>query len=375
MNVVAARLWAIELPLREPFVVAYGRWEAMPAVIVELIDEQGRSGWGEGVPDEIVTAEHLHGTFEILRRLLLPRIVGCRVADIEAVHARMDAVISGNTAAKAAIDLALHDLLGQAGGLPVYDLVGGRSNTELSYPRVVPIGDPAAMAEQAALAVGSGYASVKIKVGQGDPRLDVERVHAVSQAVADRVPIRVDANQGWQRPDVAIRAIRAMSGCGVCWVEEPIRAGDIAGLAEVRRAVEVPIMADETCHGPESLLAIIAARAADLVNIKLMKTGGIHPALAMCQLAHAAGLRVQIGSMVESSLGSAAGYHVATARGGVVSTELTGPLLFSREIGDLRYEPPLVHLSQQPGLGVSVDVEAVAELSVAHAEVGATAAR
>lgn len=344
----------------------------MPAVIVQLLDDEGRCGWGEGVPDEIVTAEYLHGAFDVLRHLLLPAFIDHRVADIEGAHTTMDRLIAGNPAAKAAIDLALHDLHGHAAGMPVHDLVGGRSNTELTYPRVVPIGAPDVMAEQAARAVEAGYGDVKIKVGQGDPRLDVARVQAVGDAVAGRVPIRVDANQGWQRPAVAIPAIRALSGCGVCWVEEPIRAGDVEGLAEVRRAVDVPIMADETCQGPESLLRIIQARAADLVNIKLMKTGGIHRALSMCQMAQAAGLAVQVGSMVESSLGSAAGYHVATARRSVVSTELTGPLLFTRDIGNLRYDPPTVHLGEGPGLGVKVNQDAVAELAVAQAEITAS---
>lgn len=373
MRVVAARLWAIELPLIEPFVVSYAGWDTMPAVIVELVDEQGRSGWGEGVPDEIVTAENVHAAFAVLQRLLLPAILGRRAADIEGAHSRMDAIISGNPAAKAAIDIALHDLLGKAAGLPVHDLVGGRSNTELTYPRVISVGEPAAMATAASAAVDAGFASVKIKVGQGDPRDDIARVQAVGEAVAGRVPIRVDANQGWRRPDVAISTIRALSGHGVCWVEEPIRAGDVDGLAEVRRAVEVPIMADETCQGPGSLLRIIQARAADLVNVKLMKAGGIHPSLSMVQLAQAAGIRVQIGSMVESSLGSAAGFHVASARVNVVSTELTGPLLFSRDIGDLgpRYEIPRVLLPAEPGLGVVVDPAAVADLAVAHADVAA----
>src|SRR5699024_6160777 len=135
-------------------------------------------------------------------------------------------------------------------------------------------------------------------------------------------------------------AIRALEGLGLRWIEQPVHWADITGLAEVRAAVSVPIMADEAVHGMGSLQRIIRERAADAVNLKLMKTAGIQPALAMIAAAEAAGLTVQIGSMVESSIGSAAGYHLAAARVHVSSTELTGPLLFSRDVGDLVYDPP-----------------------------------
>src|SRR5690606_37151865 len=117
-------------------------------------------------------------------------------------------------------------------------------------------------------------------------------------------------------------------------------------------------------HGMASLLRIIRERAADAVNLKLMKTGGLQPALAMVAAAEAAGLWVQVGSMVESSVGSAAGYHLAAARRHVTSTELTGPLLFSRDVGDLAYAPPTVRLSDRPGLGVQVDRDALEDLLV-----------
>lgn len=354
---------AIRLPLHDPFVVSYAMWDAMPAVIVRLETDEGLVGWGEAVPDENVTGEHYRATAAILEHLLAPIVLGSSPFDLEELHRRMDAVIHDNPAAKAALDIACHDVVGQATGRPLWQLLGGRAHDDLTYPRVLSIGEPDEMAAKADDAVAAGFAHIKVKAGAGDPRDDVARVRAVCEAVDGRVPVRVDVNQGWRTPSAAIAAARQLEGLGLAWLEQPIRMGDVAGLAEVRRATSVPIMADETCHGLESLLEIIRHRAADLINIKLMKTAGIYWALQLASVAEAAGIAAQVGSMVESSIGSAAGYHVATARTNIVSTELTGPLLFSADVADLRYDPPRVLLSDRPGLGLTVDTDAVADLT------------
>lgn len=369
MRVIAATIHPIRLPLREPFVVAYARWEAMPAVILELHTDDGIIGWGEAVPDETVTGESHGAAISMLRDVLLPVVLGRDAADIDGAHAAMGTTVSGNPSVKAAVDIALHDVLGRAGRMPVHRLLGGSGDRALTYPRVISIGAPAVMAESAEAAVGAGFAEIKIKVGAGDAgdaRDDVARIKAVCEAVGERARVRVDVNQHWATPSVAVPTIRQLEGLGLRWIEQPVHAPDIKGLAEVRAATSVPIMADEAVHGMASLLRIIGERAADAVNLKLMKSAGIQPALAMVAAAQAAGLTVQIGSMVESSIGSAAGYHLAAARAHVGSTELTGPLLFSRDVGDLDYDPPSVRLSGDAGLGLSIDRDALADLTVAE---------
>lgn len=371
MRIVKAVIHHIELPLREPFVISYARWDAMPSVVVELHTDDGLVGWGEGVPDEFVTGETAGAAVEVLEHVLLPEVLsaGARPADLQQLHATMDSRIGGNPSAKAALDLAFHDLLGQQAGMPVCDLLGGRDDVALSYPHVVSIGEPEDMSAQAQQGIDRGYAAIKIKVGSGDARADVRRIRSVCETVGGRVPVRVDVNQGWRSPAVAVEALRELGGLGIAWVEEPIAMGDVEGLAEVRRRSPVPVMADETCQGPASLLRIVQARAADLVNIKLMKTGGLHKAAQMAGIAEAAGLTVQIGSMVESSVASAAGYHLAAARRVIVSTELTGPLLFSQDVGDLSYTPPTVRLPDSPGLGVTIDHDALERLTTTRREI------
>lgn len=364
MKIIKATVHAVRFPLREPFIVSYATYPDMPAVILRLETDTGLVGYGEAVTDEHVTGEYFLSAYEILKHLLVPAVIGENPFDIERIHGKMNGAVSGNPAAKAAIDIACYDLMGKAAGQPVYNLIGGRAHERIEYPRVLSIEAPEIMAEKAVRAVEDGYSSLKLKVGKGDPMDDVARIKAVRKAVGPDVPIRVDVNQGWKTPGTAAAAIRELEGENLKWIEQPIRMGDIRGLADVRRKVTVPVMADESLHGMEEFLEIVRLEAADVLNIKLMKCGGIYPAIHIGKAAEAAGMPCQVGSMVESSVGSAAGYHVVMSRSNIQSAELTGPLLFSEEIGDLKYELPQVLLSGQPGLGITVDEEQLEKLTV-----------
>jgi L-alanine-DL-glutamate epimerase-like enolase superfamily enzyme len=282
---------------------------------------------------------------------------------IEKIHHIMDSRIYANPSAKAAIDIACYDLMGKYAGKPIYELIGGKFHNELTFAKVLSIDEPEIMAEKAKQALDFGYSSLKLKVGI-DLFKDLERIRAVRHAVGDEVPIRVDVNQGWKDYSTAAQVLPLLEPLRISWLEQPIKMGDIDGLAELRKKTVIPIMADESVHDSSDLNEIIKKNAADKINIKLMKSGGIYPALHMAKTAEAAGLSCQVGSMVESSIGSAAGYHTAMARKNITSTELTGPLLFSKDIGDLEYRIPYVVLSEKPGLGIEVNETTLKELTI-----------
>ena len=226
----------------------------------------------------------------------------------------LDARVEGAPAAKAALDIALHDLVARAAGIPLWQLLGGRAREALQISRVISMAEPTAMAAAARRHVTDGFHTVKVKVGDSaNPLLDASRVAAVRQAIGPEVAIKVDVNQGWRSPGTAIAAIRAMAPSLPAYVEQPVLWWDMEGLAEVRRQTGAIIMIDEGCHGPRDMLRAVALRAADLVNIKLMKSGGILNALKLNAIAEAAGIPAQVGTMVESSIASAAGLHAAIA--------------------------------------------------------------
>jgi L-alanine-DL-glutamate epimerase-like enolase superfamily enzyme len=362
LTIRSVEIFPIRLALHEPFVVAYATQEDIPTVLVRIATDEGAVGWGEATPDPNVTGETYWSTVAVLEHDLAPAVIGMDARDREAIVRAMDARVDGGPAAKAAIDIAVHDLVAKAAGVPLWALLGGRSKPHLTISRVVSIKAPEAMAADALRHVADGFETVKLKVGEPVHwRRDVERVAAVREAIGPGVGIKVDVNQGWGTPGNAIPAIREMLASRPDYIEQPVDQHDIAALAEVRRATGATIMADECVHGVREMQRVVELRAADLVNIKLMKTGGLYTAMRVNAIAEAAGIAGQVGTMVESSIASAAGLHFAMAHANVRTVEMGGPLMIAGDIGNLRrcYNRNRITLPDGPGLGVEIDVQQI----------------
>ncbi|MEA2513358.1 MAG: L-Ala-D/L-Glu epimerase [Thermomicrobiales bacterium] len=357
-----------KLPLREPFVISYGTYADVLSVLVRITTSEGVVGWGEATPDPNVTGETWGGTAATLRDDLAPALIGRDARDREAAMRALDARVERVPAAKAALDMALHDLVGRALGVPVWALLGGRSKSHLTISRVVSMKAPEEMARDAAGHVGDGFRTVKVKVGDGaNWRLDAARIAAVREAIGPEIGLKVDVNQGWKTAGIAIAAIRACLSSDPDYVEQPVAWWDLEGLAEVRRQTGATIMVDEGCHGPRDVLRVTALRAADLVNIKLMKCGGLIGALTLNAIAETAGIVAQVGTMVESSIASAAGLQLALALANVRTVEMGGPLMLAEDLGDVRawYDRDRITVPDRPGLGIEVDEAAVRRFSTA----------
>jgi L-alanine-DL-glutamate epimerase-like enolase superfamily enzyme len=366
MIIASVEIIPVRLPLREPFIIAYASYPDTLSVLVRIRTRDGAEGWGEATPDPNVTGETWGGTVETLRRDLAPALIGHDARHREAALHALDARVEGAPAAKAALDIALHDLVAQAVGIPLWQLLGGRTRDTLQISRVISMDEPAVMAAAAKRHVADGFRTVKVKVGNAaNPLLDASRVAAVRQAVGPEIAIKVDVNQGWRSPGTAIAAIRAMAPSLPAFIEQPVLWWDMEGLAEVRHLTGAMIMVDEGCHGPRDMLRVVSLRAADLVNIKLMKCGGILNALKLNAIAEAAGIPAQVGTMVESSVASAAGLHAAIAMSNVKTVEMGGPLMLAKDIGDARawYGRDMVTVADNPGLGITVDVDRVRRFS------------
>ncbi|MCM3757604.1 dipeptide epimerase [Sporosarcina aquimarina] len=363
MKIKEIEIFAIRLPLHEPFVISYATYDDMPSIIVKLTTDTGIVGYGEAVADDHVTGESWEGTFSVLRHTLAPAVIGLNPSEFERLHETMDKEIYGVPTAKAAIDIACFDAVGKSLGIPAYQLLGGRYHNEFPITHVLSIGEPEAMAEEAAQRMEAGYTSFKMKVGT-DAAEDVKRIQAVRKRVGETIAIRVDVNQGWVNSSTTLQAMKKLEACHLDWLEQPVKADDIDGLVEVKSKSATPLMADEGLRGVREMREIIAKRAADKVNIKLMKCGGMYPAMKLAHMAEMAGIDCQVGSMVESSIGSAAGFHVAFSQKAMSSVELTGPLKFSKDVGNLQYDVPFIRLNEKPGLGIEIDETVLAELTV-----------
>lgn len=363
MKISKIELFAIELPLKKPFIVSYATYHTMPSLIVKVTLNNGIIGYGEGVPDEHVTGESLYSTYHIIEKTLAPKLIGENPLNIEKIHAIMDAQILHAPTAKAALDIACYDAAAKALNTPIFNLLGGRFHQQFQLAHVLSILSPEAMAQEAAAMVKEGFTTIKIKVGT-TPDLDVERIIAVRKAVGPTIRLRVDVNQGWKNSAAAIQAISKLQDCHLDWVEQPILARDLDGMAEIKQKTTVPLMVDEGICTMADMRAVIQKQAAHKINVKLMKCGGIYRANQLATLAAMENMEVQIGSMVESSIASAAGYHVAFSKENITSIELTGPLKFSKDVGDLQYDVPFITLNNEPGLGITVHQAILDELTI-----------
>ena len=372
MNATGATITSVTVvPMRlrfhEPFAVTSGVRTHLETVLVRLTFSDGTVGWGEASPDEGVTGESPTACVEALDGVLAEAVMGRGVDDVDALGSSIDDAADGaGPAARAAVDIAVHDAAARRRGVPLWRFLEDRivagggtrvGREHLQVSRVVSMDDPEAMAARAATHVRAGFSTVKLKVGDPeDWRRDVERVAVVRAAVGPDVGIKVDVNQGWRTVEVAVPAVAAMAGSRPLFVEQPVDRRDLAGLAEIRRQVpQVPIMADEAVASVGDLERIVALGAADVVNLKVMRLGGLRAAIAADAVAAAAGMRSQIGTMIESSIGSAAGLHLATALANVAFVEMGGPLMLAEDPGDLArcYRGETVTLPDGPGLGVT----------------------
>jgi L-Ala-D/L-Glu epimerase len=344
----------VSAPMHTPFVTALRTATTVETLVVELVDGDGRSGFGEAPEVWQVTGASVAGAEACVRGQLGPAVLGRDPDDLAARCREVRRAVAGNEAAKAAVDVALHDLAARRLGVPLVRLLGGAA---LCVPTDVTLaaGEAAGLAAAARDRVAEGFAVLKLKVGR-DAAGDLDRVRAVRDAVGPRVLLRLDANQGWT-PREAVRVIRGIedAGLGVELVEQPVPGWDLDGLAWVSDRVELPICADETVYGVRDLVAVIRRRAADMVNVKLAKCGGLAPARILLGLAEEHGVGTMVGSMMESAVAVTAAASLAAACGTTAVSDLDAAwwLASSPVRGGLRYDGATVRLPETPGLGIA----------------------
>lgn len=355
MRITTLEIAPLDLTLQTALTVAYGSYPVLNYALLKVVTDQGLIGLGEASPDPEVTGE----TQDVVLRALhqaKPLLMGRDPLDIEPLLNACRAALPHAPAALAALDMALYDLAGQALGVPVHQLLGGLARPSMSLYPVIPLDEPPVMTAMSARFVGMGAQILKVKLGSS-PDLDLLRLNEIRAAVGDSVKLRLDVNQGWRDAPTALTVIRRLDGFNIEWIEQPVAAADLDGLAEVAAAADLPIMADESCHTAADALKIACRGAADMLNIKLMKCGGLNQAAQLLAVAEAAGLPCILGSMGESSIGSAAGLHFVAAHPSIVACELIGPLFITNDPAagyQIEMSTFQARVSAAPGLGVTL---------------------
>lgn len=353
----------VDIPFRVPFVVWRGSIASKQHVLVKVSTDTGMIGWGEASPFLYYAPETASDVVSMVRDVIADELLGLDPRDIRVVTGRF-AMLDGHEFAKAAVETALWDLLGQGHGLPVYRLFGGAVRASVPLLTVLNVAEPDEMAREAKEWLERGLRHLKLKIGFGIDQ-DVAMVANVREAVGSRVTIRVDAEEHYTRKQAKMVAL-ALEPYDLELISQPVARTDWEGMHYLRNALSIPILADEGIHSAHDALECVKRAAADMVNIKVLKSGGALAAMDMAAICQAAHMPVVIGSMIESGIGTLMGAHVAASLPGVFSTELCGSFLFESTLLDreLRIEDGSLMLDERPGLGAGVSEELLARYRI-----------
>ena len=355
MKIKSIRFGMLTVPLKTPFKTAMRTVDEIEDVVVIMETDTGHIGYGSAPATAVITGDTHGSIIEAISKIIGPALIGRHIEDLNNLTETVQNAIVRNFSAKAAVEIAIYDLYGQLYNAPLYKLLGGGDNT-ISTDITISVDYIDKMVEDTQNAIDLGFETLKIKVGK-DPALDIERIKAIYAAVNERALIRLDANQGWT-PKQTVSVLRALEESGVRLelVEQPVRGDDIEGMKYVTERIHTPVMADESSFGPKEAIELIRTRAADIINIKLMKTGGISNAIKIADIAGIYGVNCMIGCMLESSIGVAAAAHIAVAKASTITmVDLDTPSLgaYDPVSSGVRFNNSEITITDLPGLGIS----------------------
>ncbi|MGH7774897.1 MAG: mandelate racemase/muconate lactonizing enzyme family protein [Candidatus Binatia bacterium] len=326
-------------------------------IFIRIDTDKGTIGIGVASPGAtFISGDTQIHHLELINNVLGPVLIGADPFDLEAITYKLDSLVRGAERAKAGVDLALHDLMGKALGVPANSLFGGAVHPAVRVTRLMGMYEPQEMAEKSKAVVQSGYTALKLKVGT-TLKEDVERVQRVREAVGPEVTITIDFNMACS-PKEAIQRIQKMEPYDVAIVEQPVKAADLRGMALVRQSVRPRVMADESVNSSAEALRIIENGAADIISLKLPKMGGIFKARKVAAVCEAAGIEYLVGTAPGSRLLDAANVHLAVSLRNLTLPCEIGE--FERMANDpcrgLETVAGFLSPPTRPGLGVEVDL-------------------
>lgn len=370
-KIVKVECLPVSTPLKKPVIMPNTRITSIDSVVLKLTTEDGTSGFSDsGDTSSWYRGELQESIIAMIANVIAPRcLLGEDPRNIEKIVAKMDLLVRDNNQAKATVDFALHDLKGKLLGVPVYELLGGRTIEAARQGWVLSAGKPEDVAAEAALAKKTGFALFKMKIGYGTMADDIAMVHAVRETVGNDAYLTIDANGFWSY-EKALHIIRKLDPCGLDLIEQPLPHWDIEGMARLRAQVKTPIYADESAQELHHLKEIIDRRASDGLFIKLQKAGGLVKSQRWLTLARLAGLPVHCGCMIGSGLEHSPSAHLWTSNEWATQglNESIGPLMIhgtmeSRNIEpgtDIalnipRFEGGLCYPNEGPGFGIQLN--------------------
>ena len=354
MKIVSIETGEVNIPLCTPFKTSLRTVESVNDIVVRILTDQGAVGYGEAPPTAVITGDTKGSVLCAVRDFIAPSLIGMEIENLDGIMKKLNGCILKNTSAKAAVDMAVYDLFAQSCQKPLYRLLGG-NRSQIETDLTISVNEIPEMVSDSLKAVADGFRILKIKAGK-EAAKDIDRIREIRRAAGEKIKLRIDANQGWT-PKEAVRIITALEDMGIEMdlVEQPVKAHDFEGMKFVTASVSTPILADESVFSCQDAIRLITERGADLINIKLMKTGGIYNALKICAIAEEYGVECMIGCMLESKIAVSAAAHLAAAKGIITRADLDGPSLCREDPyeGGPVFEGSRITMNESGGLGIT----------------------
>lgn len=353
----------IQIELNEPFVISKGPLTHASITVIKIFTDE-IYGIGECCPYRTIHGETQEGTVAAAQKIANV-LMSENVTEIHKLIAVMNRCIAGNASIKGAFDMALYDLNAKLVGLPLYKYLHGRADKVIYTDMTVSLLEKDKMVEKALKFQKDGFPVLKIKLGDRPSMKDVERMSAIRTAVGNELPLRIDANQGWNYLE-ARRALNAMAEMRIEYCEAPIPAGNFIDLQKLRDESPIPIMGDESVFTHHDAYRMLATGCIDLINIKLGKSGGICNAMKLAGIAEAADAYCQVGSFSESRLGISALVHFSRVWDNIIYFDLDSPLMHSHDPvinGMVYHNDWSVTVGDEPGIGADFDRDFLKEFS------------
>lgn len=358
------------IPRLSAFEISRGTFTAARRIFVRMTLEDAAVGYGECGTLEgdagagrvaVYSEETQSGSLAVLGTQIGPVLRGLDAYNVTDVHRVMDEVTLMNPQARAGIDIALHDAVGHSLRVPAYVLLGGAHRDRIPLAQSIGVQSDEDVTQSARRVVESGFHVVKLKGGR-DIREDVRRVALVRRAVGDAVTIRLDANAGYRTYDQIVLHLHHAQAAGLDELEQPLGRFDLHGMKRLAADLVTPVIADESMFFPHDAIAIIRSEAADVLNIKVQKAGGMRPAIEADHVADAAKVGVLVGAVQETGIGTAASLHLAAACRSIgYASDCRTHAVFEHTLlrSSIVVRDGFAHVPEGPGLGVEVDVEAL----------------
>ena len=353
MRITTIEAWPVKMHLAVPYTIAYETIECTTNVFMRIETNTGITGFGCAAPDFQVTGETPESVLDASSNIMQNALKGSDPLRIAFLLSRLEPNLITQPSAMALVDMALHDILGKVCGLPLFRLLGGfreRIKTSITIG-ILPLDEAVSKAKQF---VDQGFKSLKIKGGV-DVDADVEKVMKIREVIGKNIELRFDANQGYT-VEQSLKFVEKTRPVLLELIEQPTPRGEPDLLGRVTSGAHIPVMADESLMNLRDAFRLAKRDLVDMVNVKLMKVGGISEALQVNAVARSAGLEVMVGCMDEAALGIAAGLHFALARPNVVYADLDGhlDLIDDPSRGAVTIRNGYLFPTDKPGLGFNL---------------------